>query len=276
LKLIARLLVVSVALALGACAPFQPEPEEERDRGPDRPVDLSAVPDAEPRHEVRTRAGNHSPYTVLGQTYYLMEDETDYRERGIASWYGKKFHGRRTSNGEVYDMYAMTAAHKKLPIPSYVRVTNLENDRQVVVRVNDRGPFHENRIIDLSYAAAQRLGFADQGTAEVEVEIIVPGDEPPPPLRADGERFEPGRAELDVEAAEAYLQVGAFGAIASAEAEVRRLEALTDLPVVIHSRAEAPEVHRVRIGPLTRNEQARQLREQLRSNGIEQTHIVYQ
>lgn len=276
MNLLVRLTLASGLVALTACAPLKPEPDEEQDRGPDRPVDLSSVPDAEPRHEVRTTAGNRSPYTVLGQTYYLMEDETDYKERGIASWYGKKFHGRRTSNGEVYDMYAMTAAHKKLPIPSYVRVTNLENDKQIVVRVNDRGPFHENRIIDLSYAAAQRLGFADQGVAEVEVEIIVPDDQPPPPLRADGDGFEPGRAELDVDVAEAFLQVGAYGALASAEAEARRLETLIELPVVIHSRTQAPEIHRVRIGPLARDEQARQLREQLRNNGIEQTHIVYE
>lgn len=269
---------IAVGLFVGltaACAPLKPGPKEEQDRGPDRPVDTSHVPDAEPRPEVRTSAGNSNPYTVLGRTYYLIEDETDYKERGIASWYGKKFHGRRTSNGEVYDMYAMTAAHKKLPIPSYVRVTNLENDRQVVVRVNDRGPFHDNRIIDLSYAAAQRLGFVDTGVAEVEVEIIVPGDEPPPPLRADqSAEYQEKRAELD--GPQAYLQVGAFGVKASAEAEAERLAQLTEWPVVIHSRSESPVVHRVRIGPLREDEQVRQLREQLRKNDIRQTHIVYE
>src|SRR5690606_2878870 len=123
-----------------------------QDRGPASYVDLSQIPDAVPRSEPRTRAGIKNPSAVLGKTEYLLEDESDYRERGYASWYGKKFHGHQTSNGEIYDMYGMTAAHKTLPIPSYVRVTNLDNNRQVVVRVNDRGPFHSGRIIDLSYA----------------------------------------------------------------------------------------------------------------------------
>lgn len=136
------------------------------------PVDVMAVPDAVPRYEERTRAGNSVKYEVLGKQYKVLTASKGYQETGMASWYGAKFHGRKTSNGEVYDMYAMTAAHKTLPIPSYVRVTNLKNQRSVVVRINDRGPFHENRIIDLSYTAAVKLGIQKMGTGFVEVTAL--------------------------------------------------------------------------------------------------------
>lgn len=263
-------------LALAACAPLQ-----EQDRGPDRPVDLSQVPEAQPRHEVRTAAGNKSPYTVLGKTYYLMEDETDYRERGIASWYGQKFHGRNTSNGEVYDMFAMTAAHKTLPIPSYVRVTNLDNGRQLVVRVNDRGPFHGDRIIDLSYAAAQRLGFASQGTAPVEVEIVLPGGPPPPPYRAESAQASTQKPAGDpvgsdgLPIPETFLQVGAFASRDAAEQLKQKIAGLTAYPVAIQVLDREPPLHRVRIGPVAELEQLRALQTSLRNTAQLQAHIVY-
>ncbi|MGB5098829.1 MAG: septal ring lytic transglycosylase RlpA family protein, partial [Porticoccaceae bacterium] len=144
-----------------------------RDGPPGREAD-GDYPDVTPRSEAITGAGNKNPYTVLGKTYHLLPTAAGYREKGVASWYGTKFHGRATSNGEPYDMFAMTAAHKTLPIPAYVRVTNLENGRSAIVRVNDRGPFHDDRIIDLSYAAAKKLGVFDQGTARVEVVAIDP------------------------------------------------------------------------------------------------------
>lgn len=267
-----RLLPPALLLALlGACAalpPLAPEPEE-RDRGPSEPVDVSHVPEAVPRHEVRTLAGNRSPYTVLGRTYHLIEDETDYRERGIASWYGKKFHGRHTSNGEIYDMYAMTAAHKKLPIPSYVRVTNVDNGRSVVVRVNDRGPFHENRIIDLSYAAAQRLGFADQGTALVDVEIVVPDGTAPAPLKpvAGAEQALPGNA---------FLQVGAFRERSSAERLAQTLASDLEHDVIVSSASSPARVYRVRVGPLADTGDLHRAREQLQALGYDQAHLVYE
>ncbi|MDQ2076278.1 septal ring lytic transglycosylase RlpA family protein [Marinimicrobium sp. ABcell2] len=266
---IAGVLILS-SLYLVGCSSLptvEREPEEERDRGPAQPVDLSHVPDAVPRQEVRTRAGNSNPYTVLGRTYHLLDDETDYKERGIASWYGKKFHGRYTSNGEVYDMYAMTAAHKKLPIPSYVRVTNLDNGRSVVVRVNDRGPFHDGRIIDLSYAAAQRLGFVDQGTAPVEVEIIVPDGKAPAPLRVEnsGGHVEGG----------AFLQVGAFSSETAARAQADRVSGLTDQEALVISPAGDDQLYRVRLGPFTETTQLHQVQELLRQGEISQAHIVY-
>ena len=138
------------------------------------PVNLDRLADARPRSEPLNRGAN-SPYTALGRKYIPYQSLTPYRQRGIATWYGRKFHGRPTSSGERYDMYAMTAAHTILPIPSYARVTNLSNGRSIIVRVNDRGPFHPDRIIDLSYAAAYKLGYVNAGSARVEVEAILPG-----------------------------------------------------------------------------------------------------
>src|SRR5512135_3745922 len=140
---------------------------------------LSAVPDAVPRNEPLHRYANR-PYEALGKHYVPLTAPGNYKERGIASWYGKKFHGQRTSSGEVYDMYGMSAAHKTLPIPSYARVTNLRNGKSIIVRVNDRGPFLHDRIMDLSYAAAYKLDIIGSGSAEVEVESILPGQETDP------------------------------------------------------------------------------------------------
>ncbi len=139
------------------------------------PIDLAQIADAVPRDEPLMRRTNQ-PYQVFGVTYTPMTERQPLKQRGIASWYGKQFHSRKTSSGEVYDMLAMTAAHPTLPIPSYVRVTNLKNNRQAVVRVNDRGPFLQNRLIDLSYAAAAKLGYTEQGHTNVEIEVLLPGD----------------------------------------------------------------------------------------------------
>lgn len=142
------------------------------------PAAAHAMPDAVPVAEPRSRYGNPKAYEVMGQRYFVLDSAAGYKERGRASWYGTKFHGRRTSSGEPYDMYQMTAAHKTLPLPTYVRVTRKSNGRSVVVRVNDRGPFHTGRIIDLSYAAAARLDLLKEGSAEVEVEALDPGTQP--------------------------------------------------------------------------------------------------
>lgn len=139
------------------------------------PADLQATPDAEPQVEPYSARGNR-PYVVFGKTYTPITDDTPFRQRGIGSWYGKKFHGQKTSSGERYDMYKMTAAHPTLPIPSYARVTNLRTGKQVIVRVNDRGPFHSSRIIDLSYTAALKLGYLSSGSSELEVERLLPAD----------------------------------------------------------------------------------------------------
>jgi rare lipoprotein A len=144
------------------------------DGPPDEEPDLSGIEDAVPKVEPRSRYGNPKSYVVFGKRYYTRAHSGGYVEKGLASWYGKKFHGRRTSSGERYNMYGMTAAHKTLPLPTYAQVTNLKNGRRVVVRVNDRGPFHGGRVIDLSYAAARKLGVVKTGTAMVEVRAIDP------------------------------------------------------------------------------------------------------
>lgn len=138
------------------------------------PVAMDRVADAQVKAEHIGKAGNPASYVVFGRRYFVMHSSEGFKERGIASWYGRKFHGRKTSNGETYDMYGMTAAHKTLPIPSYVRVTNLNNNKQAIVRVNDRGPFKKGRVIDLSYTAAWKLGVIKHGTAPVEIEVVTP------------------------------------------------------------------------------------------------------
>lgn len=151
-----------------------------KDSTPDYIPDVDSIPEPDVVAEARSQFGNRSPYVVLGKTYKVLDSHDDYVETGTASYYGQKFHGRRTSNLEVYDMYAFTAAHKSLPLPSFARVTNLDNGKSVTVRVNDRGPFHDDRVIDLSYAAAVKLGITQRGTGRVEVRALHPGEAPPP------------------------------------------------------------------------------------------------
>src|SRR6476661_1650747 len=149
---------------------------EIQDSAPTGLADVDAIPEPEVKTEARSIYGNRSPYQVLGQTYRVIDDPSQYDEVGLASFYGNKFHGRRTSNLEVYDMYAFSAAHKTLPLPSFARVTNLANGKSVIVRVNDRGPFHDGRLIDLSYAAAVKLGVYPHGTARVQVHGLTAAD----------------------------------------------------------------------------------------------------
>jgi rare lipoprotein A len=194
--------------------------------GDNPPANLDQIADAVPRVEPLARAAN-KPYTVFGRQYVPYQTLTPYRQRGIGSWYGRKFHGQRTSSGEPYDMYAMTAAHATLPIPSYARVTDLANGRSVIVRINDRGPFHSGRLIDLSYAAAYKLGYAAAGSAPVELEAITPDEMPLLAARpmapvilaaATSSQAEPARAiPVDAVAGGIYLQLGAFSARDNAE-----------------------------------------------------------
>lgn len=167
--------------ALGACGTIDEVESPAPTVAPD--IDIRTIPEVAPRHEPLSRYGNPDTYEVFGQRYQVMTDARDYVERGIASWYGPDFHGKRASNGDIYDMYQMTAAHKTLPLPCYVEVRNLQNGRQAVVRVNDRGPFKDNRIIDLSYAAARKLGIWERGTGLVEVRVINAGHPVIPPGR---------------------------------------------------------------------------------------------
>jgi rare lipoprotein A len=191
-----------------------------------------------------------------------MSSSQGYSERGIASWYGTKFHGRRTSSGERYDMYAMTAAHRELPLPTYVRVTNLRNGRSAVVRVNDRGPFLGNRIIDLSYAAATKLGILGKGTGLVEVTALNPNRPASPPRRV---------RTITNRAPNLFIQVGAFASKSNAEQLSYRLSNSLRRPVRIQ---QAGNIFRVQIGPLSGVEQVDEVSLHLPALGIQTTHVV--
>jgi rare lipoprotein A len=247
----ALVLLLTLVLLAGCAAARKPV-----DGPPSYAVDISAIPDAVPRPEARSPYGNPPFYEVDGRRYHTLPSASGYAERGIASWYGTAFHGQRTSSGEPYDMLAMTAAHRTLPLPSFVEVTHLGNGRKVVVRVNDRGPFRAGRIIDLSYAAAVRLGIAEQGTAPVALRAIVPSGEPQGPGRT-------------------YLQVGAFSDPGNAERLRARL-AETELPApqVRPTRLARGTVYRVRIGPLPGRAEAERLRPVLARLGLHDLRVV--
>lgn len=245
---------IAGSLALGGCAALgSGEPAD----GPGAEIDPGSIESARPRAEPKSRYGNPESYVVHGRRYHVRETATGYVAEGTASWYGSKFHGRRTSSGETYDMYALTAAHRSLPLPTYVRVTNLDNGKSLVVRVNDRGPFHDDRLIDLSYAAAVKLGFADSGTAPVRVRALGSND-------ADEAEVQTASVEGEVadEAAAAgtvVIQVGAFAHFANAQ-EVRARVAGADIRPVEVSRgrtADGERIYRVRVGPVSAGEQER-------------------
>ena len=270
------LLIIMLATWLGACSshrPFTGGVFEEQDRAPSGVRDWHNIPDAQPKWEPKARYGNHSPYRVLGKTYYVMESSKGYRETGYGSWYGEKFAGRPTSSQEPYDPYAMTAAHKSLPLPSYVRVTNLENNKQIIVRVNDRGPFHDGRIIDLSYAAAHKIGYANKGTARVLVEAIDPAEfngatpqiTPRVTQQPASTNTIPETLPNEQNTEQFYLQVGAYKNLSTAKNLQQELIALTNAPVGIYSQPEAgsQNVHRVRIGPFDNEQAAQQVKQQI-------------
>ncbi|PTR27046.1 MULTISPECIES: septal ring lytic transglycosylase RlpA family protein [unclassified Pseudomonas] len=259
-----------------------------KDGAPWWDVDVSRIPDATPT--LHTGPYKASPYSVLGKTYFPLQESKTYVQSGTASWYGTKFHGQNTANGEVYDLYGMSAAHKTLPLPSYVRVTNLDNNKSVILRVNDRGPFYSDRIIDLSYAAAKKLGYAETGTARVKVEGIDPQqwwaakgrpaplmlNEPQvaqnsaPVITASAgtvEQWTPppqqhAAAVVPVQLADAkknasapasgqYLQVGAFANPDAAELLRSKLSGMVSAPVFISSIVRNQQtLHRVRLGPI--------------------------
>lgn len=266
-----------LVLVLAGCAQFPTAPGSGQDYGPSQPVDVSQVPDAVPRDEPRSRFGNPASYTVNGQTYKVLPECAGYHERGIASWYGMKFHGGRTSDGDTYDMYAMTAANKVVPLPCYVRVTNLKNNRSVIVKVNDRGPFVDNRIIDLSYAAARKLGVVATGTALVDVTAVTPGATavpPPTPVPAADTTPTP-QADTAAGAPELFVQVGAFAEQANAERARQKLQSEGIEPVLIVTVSTAGNtLYKVRVGPLADVSTVDQLTGRLSKLGYSDTQVV--
>lgn len=247
------------------------------DSAPTDPLDISGLAEPEPRHEPLARYGNRSPYTVLGKSYRVLDRAEGYRERGIASWYGQKFHGRHTSSREIYDMCSFSAAHKTLPLPSFARVTRLDTGDSVVVRVNDRGPFHEGRIIDLSYAAAVKLGLDRSGTAKVEVEALVPAGDAPRLAVTDPAALLPavppvsGPASVPVpvdDGRRRILQVGAYRERDNARRIARQVEdaGFRDVDVA-PVKVNGDKLWRVRIGPLPADAAASAV-ERLRALGL--------
>lgn len=222
---------------------------------------LATVQDAVPRYEPKSRYGNPSSYSVKNRTYQVLDSNKDFSQHGLASWYGKKFHGFKTSNGEVYDMYEMTAAHKTLPIPSYVEVKNLENGRSTIVRVNDRGPFHGNeRIIDLSYAAAHKLGVIANGTAKVRITAI---DNATLKLASKQVPYEKSNPKVVQQAT--FLQLGAFGNIENARGLAKKASEITESNVRI---IESGSIHKVQLGPITEEIDINSIQSKLQNNGI--------
>jgi rare lipoprotein A len=282
-----------------------------KDGAPWWDVDVSKIPDAVPMpHYGRVKA---SPYTVFGKQYYPIPDARRYTAIGPASWYGTKFHGQATANGETYDLYGMTAAHKTLPLPSYVRVTNLENGKVATLRVNDRGPFYSDRIIDLSFAAAKKLGFAESGTARVKVEGIDPHEwwaeqgRPVPmvlaapqqvaqakpvaqPIAQPIEQYSPppqqhaaavlpvqidAKKNASVGASGLYLQVGAFANPDAAELLKAKLSQSVAAPVFVSSVVRNQQIlHRVRLGPVNTQHEAEQLQDSVRLANLGDPKLV--
>jgi len=253
------------ALLLSGCsvAAHRPTPSPAAPPPATTPPDVAAVPDAVPRPEPRSAHGNPPFYDVLGQRYFVLASAEGYVERGVASWYGPGFHTGNTSSGEPYDMYGMTAAHKTLPLPTFARVTNLRNAKSVVVRINDRGPFVANRLIDLSYTAALKLDMIKEGTTLVEVRALTPGvpdtltrssESPPPPL---------------------YVQAGAFAERDNAQRLLERLQAAGLASAFVVSPVEGrSRLYRVRLGPVGSVAEFDQLAARLAALGIRDARLA--
>jgi rare lipoprotein A len=226
------------------------------------PAEIDKIPDPVPRNEPRSARGNPAFYDVLGKRYFVLNTADGYQERGVASWYGPGFHAASTSNGERYDMYAMTAAHKTLPLPAYVQVTNLSNGKHVIVRVNDRGPFKDGRIIDLSYTAAAKLDMIKAGTTFVEVRVLSPMEKAsPPPAPA---------ATSDL-----YVQAGAFGTEANASRLLGQLRSKgVSNAFVREDEVEGKTLYRVRVGPIPNVNEFDRVVKRLRSLGVADARLA--
>jgi rare lipoprotein A len=247
-----------LVLALAACStPPPPRPAPPTTRIPPPPIDK--IPDAVPKTEPRSRKGNPPFYEVYGTRYHVMATSDGYHERGVASWYGKQFHGGSTSNGERYDMYAMSAAHKTLPLPSYVQVTNLKNGKSVVVRVNDRGPFVANRLIDLSYSAAVKLDMVREGTTLVDVRALSGVDDAPAAVGTD----------------ELFVQAGAFAEEANAQRLLARLRAAgIGVAFIRRDDHNGRTLYRVRVGPVPSVDEFDRVVAELRGVGVNDARLA--
>jgi rare lipoprotein A len=272
------LMVIVAALALSGCG-TSPDDHSSRytinqDRAPKGDFDVSGLADATPRYEPSRSAGNKSPYTVWGKSYQVLGSNERYVQRGTASWYGEKFHGHKTSNGETFNMYTMSAAHKNLRIPGYARVTNLDNGRSVIVRVNDRGPFHGDRLIDLSYAAAKKLGYLGNGTARVEVAAIN--------VRSDGSMTMAGRPfgdspvlTADNQNGALFVQLGSFSQRDPAQTLLDRARRVVSNPMRVREVVTASgRFHRVQVGPFNNEGEALEAQTLLEDQGFDKSILL--
>jgi len=286
-------LLIAALLLLAACSTRPPRPTPRPTAVPALPADIAAIPDAVPRYEPKIRGGTNKPfYEVLGHRYYVLPTADGYDERGVASWYGPNFHGGTTATGDRYDMYGMTAAHKTLPLPCYARVTNLSNGLSVVVRINDRGPFVANRIIDLSYTAAAKLDMLRTGTALVDVRVVTPDDQPPvltaaapppqvpltppltpamPPPASAGDPIT--SAQLSPSAA-LYVQAGAFAVPANAQNLADKLRGAGLANVLVLPPLSGGRLYRVRLGPITSVDEFDRLAARLTTLGVPDARLV--
>lgn len=276
-----------------------------KDHGPDDDVNIDLIPDLIPKYEPRSKGGNKSPYEVWGKKYWVMDSAKGFTQTGMASWYGKKFHGHKTSNGEIYDMYKFSAAHRNLPLPTYLKVTNLDNGRQVIVRVNDRGPFHSDRIIDLSYAAAVKLGYDKKGLARVRIEAVSSADDAVVSTKNDNKEKLPPikdwRAKPDNAAVPdtsysyqaggtivkqpsentavptpmmasspqfTHLQVGAFSSLQSAEQLKQKLLAVYDTTINVFISEQSGPLYKVMVGPYEDSSQMNSWNDKLQQQGF--------
>lgn len=255
------LFLLTFSLFLSGCAT---KPSYQKDGPPPFDVDVSKIPNAKPKVEPRAKYGNMPVYRVKGRNYAVMQSARHYEERGIASWYGMRFHKQRTSSGEPYDLLAMTAAHKTLPLPTYVEVTNLKNHRKVIVKVNDRGPFSSNRIIDLSYVAAKKLGMLGHGTAYVDVKAIDPSEAFSHRTLWAHNKNKNSRGN--------YIQVGAFRNKLYAEKLRTKLQYIVSSPIQI-THLHATKLYHVNIGPIKDIATTDNIQKKLRAHGFEPKRI---
>jgi peptidoglycan lytic transglycosylase len=264
-----------LAVALAACATSAHRiPPPAPATFPVPPADIARVPDAVPRAEPRSAHGNPPFYDALGRRYFVLPSADGYDERGVASWYGPTFHGGNTSSGEPYNMYGMTAAHRTLPLPTYARVTNLANGRSVVVRINDRGPFVANRIIDLSYTAAAKLDMLREGTAMVDVRTLTPGAPEVPPETVATPAQTPTTTPAPPTPPLLYVQTGAFADPANAERELGKLHAAGLASAFVVPPPEGSQLYRVRVGPVGSVAEFDMLAARLAGLGIPDARLV--
>jgi rare lipoprotein A len=276
LKTLCGFTLIFLLLQLSGCVSSHRGTHYGADGAPNFHIDISKIPDAVPKVEPRSKYGNPSSYVAVGHRYYVLKSAAGYDQKGIASWYGMKFYKVRTSSGEIYDVSKMTAANKVLPLPVYAQVTNLENHKRIIVKINDRGPFAPNRIIDLSYVAAAKLGMLPRGTAMVEVKTIDPRNpapvETPPENQPSQQLSSPTTAAPPAPSSSKpmlYVQIGAFGQQSNAQMLAQRARAAAHYPVLIKTASHNGQpLYRVEIGPLPDVDSLDELTQQLQKTGI--------